>query len=907
MKKLFILSVLLPSVLFGQTVGKLAGRVMDSQTNEPLAGTNVVIEGTRLGAAADAEGYYVVLNVPPGNYRMEASMMGFKSSIVKEVLVRTGLTTTIDFSLVPAAIVAEKAIEVTARRPIVEQDVTTSVTYATDEEIKQMPVDDFQDVVNASAGVVEGHFRGGRGGEEVYMVDGMILREPYSGGFTAHVPLLAVKEQAIYTGGFGAEYQAQSGIISVVTPEAGRRTTGTVRYRTDDYSKLPQGMREIGDAYNKRGLQEMTLYDSTYDDSVTFPIYEPNMFHQAEVTLGGPLVGPLSYFGSYEMRTQKGRYHAGDYISLSGDTVRDNDIRHSCLGKLKYDISPQMKLKVGGLWTKRVHHLYNWMWRYALGGLPDRTEEDIQLNAAWTHLVSPKLFYEIKVHQYTSNFLDDIDGDGVWLKDSVGIDRWLADHPDANSDSSYDSVYYYLHPDSCPYMDSVEFWVGNLQPHTNKYSSREADSLGHIEWRDCFEPLSLYRIRYRNRKMTTSTVEAALTSQISRSHELKTGMSFKDYDMYLFRADLASGDNYYMEKHSDNPIAFAYYAQDKIETKGMVVNAGVRFDYFDPRGMVPDSFGDPVIDPRHGGELKKPIAAEKRWDICPRLGLAHPITDRDVLHFTYGHYFEVPALEYLFANSNQYHYGAFGLIGNANMDAERTIAYEMGIEHAFTPEFKVDVTTFYKDITGLATTVQMHRDAFNWYGLYTNGDYGHARGLEVTLHKRPGVVDPFHGTLSYTFQVAKGRYSSARGSYSAVWAGEHAPSEEHYLDWDQRHTVNLNLGVRLPYKIHGNVLTKFGSGLPYTPSSKDPYVVPYNTKRMPPTTSTDMKLDKRVKVGPVTGTFFLDLLNIFDTRNLNNIASIEWYELTGDPEGSHHNPAVWNYRRRIRTGIEINF
>jgi outer membrane receptor protein involved in Fe transport len=878
MKKLCILGILLPSILLGQTAGKLTGRVMDAQTNEPLTGTNVIIEGTRLGAAADAEGYYLVMNVPPGKYKVEASMMGFKSSIAKEVVVRSGLTTTIDFSLTPAAIVAEKAIEVTARRPIVEQDVTTSVTYTTDEEIRQMPVDDFQDVVNISAGVVGGHFRGGRGGEEVYMIDGMVLREPYSGGFTASIPLLAVKEQAIYTGGFGAEYQAQSGIISVVTPEAGRRTSGTIRYRTDDYSQFPQGMREIGDAYNKQALQERTVYDETYEDSVTFPIYKPNMFHQAEVTLGGPLVGPLSYFGSYEMRTQKGRYHPGEHISLAGDTVRKNDVKNSYLAKLKYDISPQMKLKVGGLWSKRVRHLHGWMWRYALGGLPDRTEEDYQLNASWTHLVSPKLFYEIKVHQYTSKFLDDIDGDGVWLEDSVGIARWLADHPDANSDSSYDSVYYYLHPDSCPFMDSVEFWVDNVKPYNFSYNADESDSLGHLEWRSCYEPGSLYRIRYRNRKMVTNTVEGALTSQISRAHELKTGLTLKYYDLYLMRADLASGGNYYMQKHSDNPLSLAYYMQDKIETKGMVVNAGIRFDYFDPRGWVPDSLGDPTTDPS-GGVLKNPQEAEKRWDICPRLGLAHPITDRDVLHFTYGHYFEVPALQYLFANSNHYRYGAFEMIGNANMDAERTIAYEMGIEHGFSSDFKMDVTTFYKDITGLATTQKMFRSAFDWFYLYTNGDYGHSRGIEVTLHKRPGVGDPFSGTLSYTFQLAKGRYSSAYASYHADWAGEHAPSEEHYLDWDQRHTVNFNMGIRLPYRIRANMLTKLGSGLPYTPPSKDPFVVLHNSKRMPYTTSTDLKLDKLVSVGPISGTLFLEIMNIFDKKNLNDISDIDWYTL----------------------------
>jgi outer membrane receptor protein involved in Fe transport len=338
----------------------------------------------------------------------------------------------------------------------------------------------------------------------------------------------------------------------------------------------------------------------------------------------------------------------------------------------------------------------------------------------------------------------------------------------------------------------------------------------------------------------------------------------------------------------------------------MVVNAGVRFDYFDPRGYVPENFNDPVLDPEGGGEIKNPRPAKVKWDICPRLGIAHPITERDVLHFTYGHYFEVPRLYYLFANSNFDMHGAFGLIGNANMDVERTIAYEMGINHAFTPDFKMTIVTFYKDITGLATTQQTYRDLFNWYGLYTNGDYGHARGIEVTLYKRPSH-DPFYGTLAYTFQVAKGRYSSARASYVAIWGSKHRVTQEHYLDWDQRHTVKLNLGIKLPYRIGINIITRYGSGFPYTPPSKDPYVVPYNTERFPYTINTDVKFSKDIEIGPVSGGFFFDILNIFDRRNLISVANIEWYHRYKDPEGSLHYPGVWSYRRRIRSGIQIKF
>ena len=79
--------------------GKLAGRVLDKETGDPLAGANVMILETYMGSAADVDGGYLILNIPPGKYKVRAEVIGYSAMNVVDVLITGDLTTTIDFPL----------------------------------------------------------------------------------------------------------------------------------------------------------------------------------------------------------------------------------------------------------------------------------------------------------------------------------------------------------------------------------------------------------------------------------------------------------------------------------------------------------------------------------------------------------------------------------------------------------------------------------------------------------------------------------------------------------------------------------------------------------------------------------------------------------------------------------------
>ncbi|MDZ7384904.1 MAG: TonB-dependent receptor [candidate division KSB1 bacterium] len=228
----------MPLALFAGTTGKIAGYVKDKETGQPLPGANVFIEGTKMGAATDADGYYFIINVRPGVYRLTATMMGYQRETVTGVRVSVDLTTKINFELSPTVIDMGKAVEVTAERPLIEPSVTTKRTTVTAEVITNMPVRSVQDIMTLQSGitVMEGyqnkiagfeargldqtHVRGGRSGQIAYMVDGMYVEDAIYAGMGTTVNREAIDELTVITGNFDAEYgEAQSAVVNIVTKE----------------------------------------------------------------------------------------------------------------------------------------------------------------------------------------------------------------------------------------------------------------------------------------------------------------------------------------------------------------------------------------------------------------------------------------------------------------------------------------------------------------------------------------------------------------------------------------------------------------------------------------------------------------------------------------------------------------
>jgi len=231
-----ILALAASGVLAG-TTGKIVGKVTDAKTGEGLPGANVTLVGTRMGAATDLDGSFVIINIPVGTYAVQASMIGYNTVTSTGVRSIQDLTTRQDFKL-QMGVIGVKGIEIKAVRPLVETSKTTTTRITTTREIEAMPVARPQDVVAVTAGAVGSgnniNIRGGRRDEVSYLVDGLSINDANVGGAGLNINKLAIQEVMVQTGGFSAEYgEALSGIVNVVTKEGGDKFTGILRMTSD--------------------------------------------------------------------------------------------------------------------------------------------------------------------------------------------------------------------------------------------------------------------------------------------------------------------------------------------------------------------------------------------------------------------------------------------------------------------------------------------------------------------------------------------------------------------------------------------------------------------------------------------------------------------------------------------------
>ncbi|MBP1683228.1 MAG: Outer rane receptor protein, partial [Ignavibacteriaceae bacterium] len=273
-----ILSLLIISnqIIFAGTTGRLAGRVTDTATGEPLPFVNVVLMGTTLGAATDIDGYYSIINIPPGNYEVKASAIGYNSVSFQDVKVSIDLTTTINFQLSEASVELGEDVIVIATKPLVRMDLTSTTAIVGDDVISQLPVAEVQDVLKLQAGVVISggniHIRGGRANQVAYQIDGVPVTDVYDGSSTINVNQNSVQELQVISGAFNAEYgQAQSGVVNLVTKDGSNTFTGNIQAYSGDYTSDKTDIFTNIDDINPVGIRNI-------EGSLSGPILKDELF-----------------------------------------------------------------------------------------------------------------------------------------------------------------------------------------------------------------------------------------------------------------------------------------------------------------------------------------------------------------------------------------------------------------------------------------------------------------------------------------------------------------------------------------------------------------------------------------------------------------------------------------------------
>ncbi len=518
-------------------------------------------------------------------------------------------------------------------------------------------------------------------------------------------------------------------------------------------------------------------------------------------------------------------------------------------------------------------------------------------------------------------------------------------------------------PNNISYAPPNEYYGGG---HNHGYTSRKNQTLylaGNLTWQ--FNNIHQFKagLGYKHHIMdyqTFTTEVSSSTGWIPDGKTPETSLSNDNYNNWL--SDTAKVGRSLAQSNRTPREYFAYF-QDKIELVDMIVNIGLRYDYFDPNYFVPGDYKDPddpkyflyttvdtvdgvayqdtsvasekeyqhtgvVIDTLNAsggqwvtyGNFYKPVQPVHQFS--PRIGVAYPITDKGIIHFSYGHFFQIPTFAYLYANP-EFEIGAdnASILGNAALKPQKTVKYEIGLQQELAPDLAIEVIAFYQDFSGLLSSELKETYNGTRYSIYSNTDYGNSRGVTFSLTKRRTGL--FSAAVDYTYQISKGNASDPKAQFYANQSDPPAEVEKKtvFLNWDQRHTLNANLSLSEPNKWGVSFLIKYGSGLPYTPSIQGFQIDKPNSDRKPPEYSVDVNAHKDFSVFGKRIVFFAKIYNLFDTMNeryVFNDTGRATYSLIptytpdkGNDPGRHslsdylNRPSYFSAPRQFRIGLQF--
>lgn len=238
--------VVAPRVAAAQD-GAVGGRVRDSTSGAWLADVTVTVEEARRGAVTDSSGAFRIRQVRSGTYTVHARKIGYRPSTFRNVVVRSGENTNLVIVMVSSAIELEElAVEAGPTDPLDALSTRTEQRY-TAEDLRVLPVSSLDEALALSAGAVGTSYRGGRPGEQSFILDGLGVKNQLDASTNQiglRIPPDILTEATLVTNGFSAKYgQAISGMVNVVTTDGGPKWTGRVAYETD---RLFTGAADLG-------------------------------------------------------------------------------------------------------------------------------------------------------------------------------------------------------------------------------------------------------------------------------------------------------------------------------------------------------------------------------------------------------------------------------------------------------------------------------------------------------------------------------------------------------------------------------------------------------------------------------------------------------------------------------------
>lgn len=909
--------LLLSSVMLAQT-GKIKGKVTDLTSGEPLIGANVLVVGTSYGAATDVNGEYIILHLTAGTYEVKTSYIGYQTITQTNVRINTDLTTELNFQL-PAEGISVGEVVVVSERPLINKSNTNAERIKTSDDISALPVRGVDNILALTAGVVFQDntifIRGGRQDEVGFYLEGSNITDPVVGGRNVTLVQDALEEIQVQAGGYNAEFGgANSGIIRQQIKSGTPEFKASIEYATDNFL---QG------------------FDFKYNGDKTLGTYNWG-YNEVTGTLSGPIVGnQIKFFGLFNynfVRDQNPQPYPGINLGVIGDGPDTVDFNYPAgpvlknssqnitgTGSLTFDFNPII-FRLVGTYTDNTRFNPFSSARTA-GNIAnllnnDRVEQIDEVDGSFslkaTYLLDANSIIEL-TGGYAFNSLD-------------RYDPYLKDNFTAYGDSAANAAVGFVwdrRPAGAtgplPYTRQPNYNIfgfafnapGDVVAGYQKYDRSNMNFnlnfstiLAKVHSVKVGGELQSYTIRNYSLGNEGAFALAGIFANLAPGQTkedvlINRGVNNYGYDVL---GNEYTGDDPVNKAHK--PMFAAFYIQDKMEFKDLIINAGLRFDYIDIDNMMPLDPTQPELTfDKSTGKVKDGGLKEVPTfnSVSPRLGFSFPVTDKTIFHAQYGKFVQQSRLRdvyqgYYATSSNIG--GGFYIPAPVGFDVRptRTTQYEIGFTQQIGDIASFDITGYYKDIQDQVLFDQINTQTTSAYGSYfvlQNGDFATTKGLELTFNLRR--YERFTANASFAYQDAKGTGSypnSNRGIVGAPLDGVTIFSPQYIspLEYNNNFRGNLNVDYRYGVNDGGPILQQLGLSALFSFASGHPYtrgiggadlegdardrqpVESLNSSTTPSTFQIDLRLDKTFNLTEKLNlNIYFYVINLLDAENIQNV------------------------------------
>lgn len=835
------------------------------------------------------------------------------------------------------------------------------------------------------------HMRGGRTGEVAIYVDGVKINDPVDNRASLDIDKYSVQNARIKLSGMEAEYgDAMSGIVDIILKE-GNSNWLSISYRNEGDKLVGNIDESLDFGFKKQYFNingpvpftKKTLTFFLSGTSIKSDIENPSVVtkdHNNQDRFEGIskfVFRPVNSNFKVELSGDMGRETRESYNHTisTGDWLQSYYKINEGHERVSCKLSGTLNQNTAWSLLFSYYHKYN---KFSSGeGQKYDDFNYLSTRLDWVRDAVNNGWYNPKTREWTTLINDNgssairdnyILPDGTSLSDAdyetqafylyngnqgyynVINGTWYDSEAQMNAMNSrnHNAGFYYV-PSMLPEFSSdydanddiVQYREFNISDYNNYHYMLDEDKdanflmgyhgdmhTGYYRDRDIFNVFTYGpgRPRYHDQSTERKKAKFHLTSQWNIYNSVNTGFEISTTGMDYTDIQFANEKPYFDSYHVQ-PVKSAAWLQNKLEYEDLILNIGLRWDYFhshskalfDPQhldlgmdGKIdenengydietnPDPSGDnydAITNPdgtENDGNVDRKTASAK-MQLSPRIGINFAVSDKSSLYASFSHFFQTPQYSEIFQNVMADFNTGFPLAGNPDIDPERTNYYEFGLMHRFNDEIGLKISAYYKDQTNRLSTRIFNTIYEGNYVKVTEVqpvDFATIKGLDVKLKLRD--YKGWGGEISYEYLDAKGSGSSSREFYYTYVLRDDAPTpaKEYPLEFDITHQFRARLsyavkkgvdvfGIKPFRNTYTSIQGLLRTGRPYTPTDSRGNPQELNSKRLPGLFNLNLRVEKYIAIFSI----YLDVRNLFNIERV-----VDVYKYSGKPDDTGINP-----------------